>query len=499
MKLFSRRVSILAASATLVTVLFAVLPLVRPKIILVTDSPGNALSLPPAPEGFALVRERAEREQSSPGNKKTPAVRIDAITVTSRDKIPDTVKGASPRFFLISRDYLVTVMPPLAFSGQVDSSVPPVRKPLSALLPGEYAASENPAGPDSAKQKASYIDDSEYPDIIFRYARCQFPRNGISARLEKRLEVWLEQAFPEPASDDVAFIGAVGDIMPGRGVEAILKSAEGGAGSSSGVERVFTDTLKVLRSNDVMIGNLEGAVTDGSAKAAKSYTFKYDPEILPFLGEAGFTYLMLTNNHSFDYGLEGFVDTLASVRAAGFATSGSGENLAEASRFWRTRAGGERISVLSCGAYPVEQTGFDGKKTAQATETRAGILWESPVLAELVKREKETGAFVIVCVHGGEEYRTVPSARQKAFYRSLCEAGADVVFGSHPHVLQPMEECGISLIVYSLGNFLFPGMQDMAGAEDSMIVRLGILRGRIVYREIYGARLSGKTVALSKR
>ena len=109
------------------------------------------------------------------------------------------------------------------------------------------------------------------------------------------------------------FIGAVGDLMPGRGVERILKTSEG---EKSGLERVFGDTLSVLGISDIMIGNLEGAVTDGSAKATKSYTFKYKSDILPFLKDAGFTYLMLTNNHSFDYGQEGFTDTLDEVKKA---------------------------------------------------------------------------------------------------------------------------------------------------------------------------------------
>lgn len=254
--------------------------------------------------------------------------------------------------------------------------------------------------------------------------------------------------------------------------------------------------MSILRSGDVTIGNLEGAVTSGTAQATKSYTFKYKPDILRYLKDAGFTYIMLTNNHSFDYGAEGFADTLAEMARSGLGTSGCGTNLAEASRFWRTKIAGERISILSCGAYPVEKTGFDGKKIAAATESSAGILWESPAVAELVRAEKASGAYVIVNVHGGEEYRTSPSARQLAFYRSLADAGADAVIGSHPHVLQPIEFNNGRVIAYSLGNFLFPGMEEMRGAEESEIVRLGVFHGRAIYRDVFPARLSGLTVSL---
>lgn len=81
----------------------------------------------------------------------------------------------------------------------------------------------------------------------------------------------------------------------------------------------------------------------------------------------------------------------------------------------------------------------------------------------------------------------------------MCNAGADVVFGSHPHVLQSIEWYGKSLIVYSLGNFLFNGMEEMPGATESEIVRLGIVDKRIAYCEIYKAELKGKSVSLKRR
>ena len=481
---FSRKI-LLAALTILLLTAGTVYIVSRPQKILVSDEIFRETILPPAPRGFAIVREKPDGGKPRSGRRRRATLSIDRMTITSRADIPaggETVsEEPSTKFFLLSRDYLVTVDSGQQAVGSKGTQGEPVKKPLSELLPNEYAECK----------ESMYVDDPAYPDIIFRYARCVFHRKKIP----ESLTAWLEQAFPEPPEDRVAFVGAVGDLMPGRGIERILDRR---AGKTGGIARVFTDTLPVLRSNDIMIGNLEGAVTKGSAQAVKTYTFRYDPAILPHLKAAGFTYLMLTNNHSFDYGIEGFSDTLASVRTAGFATSGCGANLAEAGTFWRTTVGRERFSVISCGAYPVERSGFNGERIAAATDAKAGILWESPRVAELVKKEKETGAVVIVNVHGGEEYRTQPSAKQIAFYRALCDAGADAVFGSHPHVLQPIERYGKSVIVYSLGNFLFPGMEDMPGAEESLIVRLGILRGRIVYRELYPARLAGKSVSLVK-
>lgn len=448
---------LVALALTLVVLAIGVTCAFRATEIALVAVPEDILkgkTLPPPPAGYRLVPARKEGGRI--------AFSVETAIVENRATLP---KAGAP-IALVSRDYRV----PLEGGGT---------KLLSELAPGETALPVN----------GRYLNDPEYPDIAFRYARIASP---VGKKVPASLERWLSQAFPEAPQDEVVFVAAVGDLMPGRGVERLFARADG-------AERVFGDTLPILRSNDLMIGNLEGAVTEGNARATKSYTFKYGTAVLPVLKNAGFTYLMLTNNHSFDYGEAGFADTRKAVREAGFATSGVGENLAEAKQFWRAQIKGTPISVISCGAYPVERTGFDGSKTAAALESRPGILWESGDIPALVKAEKATGAFVIVCVHGGEEYHVTPSVRQTAFYRALADSGADVVFGSHPHVLQLIERRGKGLIVYSLGNFLFPGMGGMNGAEDSEIVRLGVVRGKIVYREVYPARLDGTRVALAKR
>ena len=137
---------------------------------------------------------------------------------------------------------------------------------------------------------------------------------------------------------------------------------------------------------------------------------------------------------------------MLALKEYGIPTSGAGMNINEAQEFYTTSIKGQEFSIISCGAYPVERSGFDGKKTASATETRAGILWESPQLIEAVKKEASAGRTVVVNVHGGQEYSFVPTKKQRDFYEKLCAAGAAAVLGSHPHVLQPVEWHGTSLI-----------------------------------------------------
>lgn len=288
------------------------------------------------------------------------------------------------------------------------------------------------------------------------------------------------------------FLGSVGDMMVARGVQEILLSGP------DGIQKVFRDTLPILQSNDIMSGNLEGVITDSLKNAAKTYTFRFNKKVLPELKRAGFNYLMQTNNHCYDFGEEGFRETMLALKEYGIPTSGAGMNINEAQKFYTTSIKGQEFSIISCGAYPVERSGFDGKKTASATETRAGILWESPQLIEAVKKEASAGRTVVVNVHGGQEYSFVPTKKQRDFYEKLCEAGAAAVLGSHPHVLQPVEWHGKSLIAYSQGNFIFNGMEEMYGATDSEIIRLGFFKGRPVYAERYQARIDGTSVSLGR-
>ena len=376
--------------------------------------------------------------------------------------------------------------------------------------PEFYKLSDIPTGyvmlPVRANDAVFHADSPDYPIYESKLLKCDFlsvegaqdATTGKSAQNAVKVcaALFREELVPlvkqEPeAHPDVFFVAAVGDIILSRGVQDAMFYADS-------PEPVFTDTIPILENNDFTIGNLEGAVTARTENAQKTYTFKFKKAALPYLKEVGFDYLMLTNNHCYDYGEPGFKDTLQAVAAAGFATSGAGLDKDEAMNFYRTTLNGHAVSVLSFGAYPVEQSGFNGKTMAAATKDRAGILWESDEVLDMIREEKKTGALIIVNIHGGSEYVTKPTKSQRTLYEKVCDAGADVIFGSHPHVLQPIEWYGNSLIVWSLGNFVFPGMDEMPGATDTMIVRLGFVDGRLLYYEKFPAYIDNTAVRLKK-
>lgn len=344
-----------------------------------------------------------------------------------------------------------------------------------------------------------YADSEDYPLQEVYYASFDFIEKAFTKKIDIKAFELAKQSLPsyfqkiknETPPPEIFYTSAVGDMMFGRGVQDLMYSK---TTLSEGVSAVFTDTLPILQNNDFTIGNLECVVTERNLKTPKTYNFKVRKKVLPYVKEAGFDYLMMTNNHSYDYGEEGFKDTLQAVKENNFATSGVGFNKTEASEFYRTTIKNHKISVLSCAAFPVEHSGFDGEKSATATDKRAGLLWKNDAIVEKVKKEKADGAIVIINCHAGAEYVTKPNKTQDTFYKQLCDAGADVIFGSHPHVLQPVEMYNGSLIVWSLGNYIFPGMEEMKGATDTMIIRTGFDKGKLVYYEKYPCKIDGTKV-----
>ncbi|MCL6580280.1 MAG: CapA family protein [Firmicutes bacterium] len=207
----------------------------------------------------------------------------------------------------------------------------------------------------------------------------------------------------------------------------------------------------VLGSADLAMVNLECSVSlRGSPMPDKKWTFRADPSSLGGLRRAGVDVVSVANNHSLDYGQEAFVDTLDYLAGEGVAYCGGGRNLDEALRPVILEVKGFKVGFLGATAiYPVSEW--------VASSSRPGILpthYEAKVMAAVAALKKEVD-FVVVAVHWGEEYKFYPNDYQRRYGRALVDAGADVVVGHHPHVLQGIEVYRGRVIAYSLGNFIF--------------------------------------------
>ena len=160
----------------------------------------------------------------------------------------------------------------------------------------------------------------------------------------------------------------------------------------------------------------------------------------------------LANNHSRDYGSDALVDTVEWLEAAGVVTVGAGENLEEAHRY-RVLVTEGGVKVAFVGASLIVPAGF-GARSASAGIASAHLSERARVLDSVRDASVEADA-VIVNVHWGIERDTCPSEQQELLARELLAAGADVVIGHHPHVLQPVEFADGKLVAYSLGNFVW--------------------------------------------
>ncbi len=326
--------------------------------------------------------------------------------------------------------------------------------------------------------------DPYYPLIETTYLQLQSSNTDIIKWFSKTKEI-------APQTDKTHWILAVGDIMLARGVDRLLLQ-------ENGKERVFGNTTKQFKAGKLLLGNLECVASlSGERLKEKTYTFHFNPRALQPLREMGFSYLSITNNHSFDFGINGFLHTLKNLDTYNIGYSGAGKNLPEASTPWKIDLGGLTIKILSAGFYPIERMGFSGLNYL-AQENRPGILWLNKYFFNLIEKEYQSPTLNIAMIHGGVEWTTMPTKKQVKYYRKLIEKGTSIVIGSHPHFIQGIERYKGGLIAYSLGNFLFPGMEETGLGDKSIILKIGIADSYPLYIIPIPVELKGKSVRITQ-
>ena len=247
-----------------------------------------------------------------------------------------------------------------------------------------------------------------------------------------------------------------------------------------GPQIVFAGVQSILESADVLVGNLECAITDRSQPVQKSFDLKAPPQTAQALSLAGFTVLSQANNHAMDFGYSGLEDTQKYLSQYGIATVGAGLNAAAAHTPVIIQRNGLRMAFLAYVDVPPEKSGFD-VHTWDATTTSPGVAWADPdQIKSDVQAAKLKADVVIVLLHGGLEITDVINnidAAQRLEAHTAIDAGAALVIGSHPHVLQQIESYHSGLIAYSLGNFVFDQYAGIANA--TIILRVVLNRSGV--------------------
>ncbi|MCE0535138.1 CapA family protein [Kineosporia rhizophila] len=246
---------------------------------------------------------------------------------------------------------------------------------------------------------------------------------------------------------------------------------------------------KPLKKADLAIVNLETAITDGGVPAPKEYTFRAPAKALKALKKSGVDVVTVANNHGMDYGQEGLADTLAAGEKAKLPMIGIGRDEDEAFAPYQTTINGVRISVI--GATDVLDN--FAITTWTATDSQPGLASAKVPgrLAEAVRSAADESDVVVVVLHWGVEMESCPTPRQQELAAELTEAGAQVVVGSHAHVLEPHVEQGRTAIHYGLGNFVFYATRAesvKSGVYDVVVDKGGVVKTKWHPAQIRGGR-----------
>lgn len=303
-----------------------------------------------------------------------------------------------------------------------------------------------------------------------------FMSEGISERLEEKEEIrgksetdpqavsrYAEELsdaeymkankiYPwKSSSKDKITIGFIGDILMDDEYAIMANLLNRGRTIDNGISRAM---LEQMRGVDILVANNEFPFTDrGTPTEGKTFTFRADTAAVSYLHDMGVDVAVLANNHIYDFGEIGLLDTLDTLTASEIPMVGAGRNLEEASAPVYFIVNDMKIAIVA--ATQIER--LENPDTKGATENSAGVFrcLNPQKLYEVVAQAKANSDFVIVYIHWGTENQTEIDWAQIDQAPRIAEAGADLIIGDHPHCLQGITYFGDTPVIYSMGNFWF--------------------------------------------
>jgi poly-gamma-glutamate synthesis protein (capsule biosynthesis protein) len=296
-------------------------------------------------------------------------------------------------------------------------------------------------------------------------AKQMFPGEGMNSKYTRqRNQVILLVAtalvllLPATVRAEIT-INAVGDIMLAGRLAPVV--------AAKGAAFPFRMLTPLLKQGDLAMGNLEAPLSRrGREYTDKRFRFRASPEAAVALKDAGFSLLTLANNHTMDYGATALQDTVQALDRCGIKSAGAGPNLAAARSPAVFTIKGQRLAFL---AYSLTQP-----LEFFAARNRAGTAPAYPAsFTADIRAARAMADHVIVSFHWGIEGSTWPTPIQQEYARKAIDAGAEVVIGHHPHVLQGMEYYKRGVILYSLGNCVFGSRSRTAGLGAIARITLG--------------------------
>ncbi len=227
---------------------------------------------------------------------------------------------------------------------------------------------------------------------------------------------------------------------------------------------------QLLSGANLSMLNLESALTDGSCPdpQPKTYVFYAPPSALTAFKSAGVSLISNTNNHGEDCGAAGLQMALTTKQQNGYPIVGIGQNAAQAFTPYETTINGQRIAIVA--ATQVIDSDLQTAWTATATQPGLASAYDINDLVAAVQAARKVSDTVIVYLHWGTELDACPNPLQEPLAQALVEAGADIIVGTHAHVLLGAGYLGTAFVDYGLGNFAFYDNSPPENASGSLLV-----------------------------
>ncbi|MEG4959651.1 MULTISPECIES: CapA family protein [unclassified Microcoleus] len=248
---------------------------------------------------------------------------------------------------------------------------------------------------------------------------------------------------------------AVGDIMMHS---TQTRSGYDAKKKTYNFDSFFAPVKSILSTGDWVIGNLETPLAGEDAGGYTGYPlFNAPAQLADATKKAGFNILTTANNHALDRGEKGVIRTIANLRDRKIASTGTATSAAEASRTLITTKNNISLALL---AYTY---GTNGIPIPKGKDYLVSLIDEKKIVKDIAKARTKGADVIAISLHFGDEYQRQPNTQQKQLVENLLKAGADIILGSHPHVVQPYKifkfpgkngKTRKAVAIYSMGNFI---------------------------------------------
>jgi poly-gamma-glutamate synthesis protein (capsule biosynthesis protein) len=300
---------------------------------------------------------------------------------------------------------------------------------------------------------------------------------------------WRTPAAPatnpaDPADPPVVTLAFGGDVH--------FVDTDGGVPNRTGAlladpSSAFGPGADLFAEADLAMVNLETAVTTGGTPEPKQFHFRAPPAAFEAVAAAGIDVVSLANNHALDFGRAGLADTLAHARAAGVPVVGAGPDATAAYAPWVVELAGVRVAVLALSQVR------ELWESWRAEDGRAGLAYalDQPRALDAVAAARADADVVVVYLHWGQEGDDCPTGEMTGLAEALAAAGADLVVGTHAHLLLGGGWLGDTYVQYGLGNFLW--WRDHRFSNDTGVLWATVRGGLVESVELRPAVISERT------